>query len=99
MGAGSLIPGATRALSRSEKVQVLKNQVVFLQERIADLEGQIELLIDDNAEMDFLAGVNERARTAEIAALYDANVARIEAMRREIAATHEDIRIYRRVLA
>ena len=77
----------------------MKNQIEFCQERIADLERRIELLIDDNAEMDFLAGVNERARTAEIAALYDANVARIEAMRGEIAATAEDIRIYRRVLA
>ena len=96
---GSLVPSATRALSKGEQVLLLRNQVDFLEEQIAEMLGRIDLLVDDNAEMDYLAGLNERARSAEMVDLYSANVARIDALRREIAASNEDIAIYRRELA
>ena len=96
---GSLVPSATRALSRGEQVIVLRNQVAFLEEQIAEMLRRIDLLVDDNAEMDYLAGLNERARGAEMVDLYSANVARIDGLRREIAASNEDIAIYRRALA
>ncbi len=98
MGA-ELVPGATRSLSQDEKVLVLRNQIAFLEEQIGEIERRIDLLVDDNAEMDFLAGLNERARTEELIDLYRANVARIDELRREIAAANEDLRLYRRVLA
>ena|SRR5438552_3882670 len=96
---GRLTPGATRSLSRGEQVVVLRNQVAFLEETIAELERRIDLLVDDNAEMDFLADVNARARTEAVEGLYRANVAQIDELRREIAASSEDIRLYRRILA
>ena len=95
---GQLVPGATRALSQGEQELVLKNQVLFLEEQIAELEARIDALVDDNAEMDFLAGVNQRARTEAHEELYRANVSRIEQLRLEVAASAQDIDTYRRVL-
>jgi hypothetical protein len=97
--ASRLEPGATRSLSQGEQVLVLRNQVAFLEEQIAEMLRRIELLVDDNAEMDYLAGLNKRARSPEVVDLYKANVARIEELRQEIAASNDDIAIYRRVLA
>lgn len=101
MGAmtGPLSPAATRTLSDGEKMLVLKNHVVFLEEQLSELEGRIGALVDDNAEMDFLASINERARTDEVEEMYRANVARIEELRREVAAATADVDLYRRLLA
>ncbi len=92
------MPSATRRLSTPEQVRVLRNQIAFLESDIADKERALDLLVDDNAEMDFLVTVNENARTGELVALYEANVRRIEAIRSEIEAELADIRTYRRVL-
>ncbi|HVY60113.1 MAG TPA: hypothetical protein VHF22_00610 [Planctomycetota bacterium] len=97
--ASRLETGATRALSRGEQVLVLRNQVAFLEEQIVEMLRRIDLLVDDNAEMDYLAGLNERARSPEMVDLYGANVARIEDLRGQVAAANDDIAIYRRVLA
>ncbi len=78
---------------------MLKNHVSFLEEQIGEMERRIATLVDDNAEMDFLAGVNERARTSEAIDMYRANVEKIEELRGRIGSANEDIRVYRRALA
>src|SRR5438046_9548452 len=93
-----LTPSATRRLSTNEQVRVLRNHIAFLEEDIADMERQVDLLVQDNAEIDFLAGVNERMRSAAVTDLYASNVRRIEKLRREIEGARNDIRTYRRVL-
>ena len=93
------IPVATRRLSEPEQLRELRNQIAFLELDVAEKERALELLVDDNAEMDFLITVNENARTGEMVALYDANVDRIESIRHDIRAALDDIETYRRVLA
>ncbi len=90
---------ATRLLSTSEQVRLLKNQIAFLEEDIAEKEWCVRLLIDDNAETDFLLGVNERARTGAAVEAYRSNVRRIERLRAEIETARADLQTYRRVLA
>lgn len=95
---GGLVPSATRALSRTEKVLVLRNQVEFLEEQVADMFRRIDLLVDDNAEIDYLAGLNARVRNGAMEDLYRANVSRIDDLRREIATANLDIALYKRTL-
>lgn len=94
-----LTPSATRRLSMLEQVRVLRNHIAFLEEDIIDMERQVDLLVEDNAEIDFLAGVNERMRTLPVTELYSVNVRRIEKLRQEIEGARNDIRTYRRVLS
>jgi hypothetical protein len=93
-----LAPSATRRLSTAEQVRILRNQIAFLEEEIAEMERQIEALVEDNAETDFLAGVNERMRSAAVVDLYRTNVRRIESLRLAIEGAWSDIRAYRRAL-
>lgn len=94
-----LVPGATRSLLDEEKILVLKNQILLLEDEIADLHARIQALVDDNAEVDFLADVNARARTEEIDELYRENAERIDELRREVGGKAADVRIYKDVLA
>jgi hypothetical protein len=94
-----LTPSATRRLTGPEQVRVLRNQIAFLDDEIAEKEKRLELLVEDNAEMEFLSGVNERVRTAAYVDLYLENLQEIERLRGEIDVARRDLLTYRRVLS
>jgi uncharacterized small protein (DUF1192 family) len=92
-------PAATRALSAAEQMRLLRNEIEFLEADIAEKEWRVRLLIEDNAEIDFLVAVNERVIADGVLEDYRRNVGRIALLRGEIESARQDIRTYRRVLA
>lgn len=88
----------TRELTACEKVTVLKNNIEHLLDEIEGLTAQIRILVDDNAEIDFLTAVNRDFGTPEIRRHYSENVAQIRRLHEQIAQARWEIGLYRDAL-
>lgn len=91
------ISGVTRSLSRDEKISLLRRNVEFLFESIVEMRQRIAILIDDNAEMDFLAAIDDRASDAREQSYLD-NTRVIRQLEDEITKSRRSLLLYKEVL-
>ncbi len=93
------VSGVTRSLSRDEKIALLRRNVDFLFEAIVEMRQRIASLIDDNAEMDFLAAIDDRYRTSDAREQsYLDNARVIRRLEDEIAQSRRSLLLYKEVL-
>ncbi|MHC4390455.1 MAG: hypothetical protein ACYS22_03950 [Planctomycetota bacterium] len=85
-------------LTREEQALVLQNRIAFLEGELRDLKWAMELLGKDNAEIEFIASLNEK-EWKRSRFLYQSNRSRIGELVEQGEELSREIGLYRRVYA